>query len=43
MKSCPRCGKQYPDTEGFCETDGTVQEPWTSVTSAQSVAGVVTA
>jgi TonB family protein len=23
MKSCPRCGKQYPDTEGFCETDGT--------------------
>jgi TonB family protein len=23
MKSCPRCGKQYPDTEVFCETDGT--------------------
>jgi TonB family protein len=22
MKSCPRCGKQYPDTEGFCEFDG---------------------
>src|SRR5689334_14442746 len=22
MKSCPRCGKQYPDTEGFCEIDG---------------------
>ena len=22
MKSCPRCGKPYPDTEGFCETDG---------------------
>lgn len=22
MKSCPRCGKQYPDSEGFCETDG---------------------
>jgi TonB family protein len=24
MKQCPRCGKQYPDTEGFCETDGAV-------------------
>src|SRR6516162_1698858 len=23
MKSCPQCGKQYPDSEGFCETDGT--------------------
>jgi TonB family protein len=23
MKSCPRCGKQYPDSEGFCEIDGT--------------------
>ncbi|HJU09781.1 MAG TPA: hypothetical protein VJ728_02830, partial [Candidatus Binataceae bacterium] len=23
MKSCPRCGKQYPDTERFCESDGT--------------------
>jgi TonB family protein len=22
MKSCSRCGKQYPDSEGFCETDG---------------------
>lgn len=22
MKSCPRCGKQYPESEGFCETDG---------------------
>jgi TonB family protein len=22
MKSCPRCGKQYPDGETFCETDG---------------------
>lgn len=22
MKSCPRCGKQYPDTEAFCEIDG---------------------
>jgi TonB family protein len=22
MKSCPRCGKQYPDSEGFCEVDG---------------------
>jgi TonB family protein len=22
MKSCPRCGKQYPDSEGFCESDG---------------------
>ncbi len=22
MKSCPRCGKQYPDSEGFCEIDG---------------------
>jgi TonB family protein len=22
MKSCPRCGKQYPDTEGFCGNDG---------------------
>src|SRR5690348_2211284 len=24
MKNCPRCGKQYPDSEGFCETDGAV-------------------
>jgi TonB family protein len=23
MKSCPQCGKQYPDSEGFCEFDGT--------------------
>jgi TonB family protein len=23
MKSCPRCGNQYPDSEGFCEIDGT--------------------
>src|SRR5579864_6500142 len=23
MKSCPRCGKAYPDTETFCENDGT--------------------
>src|SRR5713226_5731381 len=23
MKSCPRCGKGYPDTETFCENDGT--------------------
>src|SRR5579863_10068215 len=23
MKSCPRCGKEYPDSESFCETDGT--------------------
>ncbi len=23
MKSCPQCGKQYPDSEGFCEVDGT--------------------
>jgi TonB family protein len=23
MKSCPRCGKEYPDSEGFCEVDGT--------------------
>ena len=22
MKSCPRCGKQYPDSEKFCESDG---------------------
>jgi TonB family protein len=22
MKSCPRCGEQYPDSEGFCQTDG---------------------
>ncbi|MBV8451580.1 MAG: TonB family protein [Deltaproteobacteria bacterium] len=22
MKSCRQCGKQYPDSEGFCETDG---------------------
>jgi TonB family protein len=22
MKSCPQCGKQYPDSEGFCENDG---------------------
>ena len=22
MKSCPRCGKSYPDDERFCETDG---------------------
>jgi TonB family protein len=23
MKSCPKCGKQYSDSEVFCETDGT--------------------
>ncbi|HLW69541.1 MAG TPA: TonB family protein [Candidatus Binataceae bacterium] len=23
MKSCPRCGKSYPDSETFCEADGT--------------------
>ena len=23
MKSCPRCGKSYPDAERFCESDGT--------------------
>src|SRR5271156_4943838 len=23
MKSCPRCGKTYPDSETFCEDDGT--------------------
>jgi TonB family protein len=22
MKSCPRCGKSYPDSDGFCDTDG---------------------
>ena len=22
MKNCPQCGEQYPDSEGFCETDG---------------------
>ncbi len=23
MKTCPRCNRTYPDTEVFCETDGT--------------------
>jgi BON domain len=23
MKSCPQCGKAYPDSENFCEIDGT--------------------
>ncbi|MGH7987548.1 MAG: TonB family protein, partial [Candidatus Binataceae bacterium] len=23
MRSCPRCGKTYPDSEVFCEADGT--------------------
>ncbi|HVA69415.1 MAG TPA: BON domain-containing protein [Candidatus Binataceae bacterium] len=23
MKTCPRCGKSYPDNESFCEADGT--------------------
>ncbi len=23
MKICPRCGKQFPDSEVFCEIDGT--------------------
>ena len=23
MKSCPRCGKEYADSEAFCEIDGT--------------------
>src|SRR5579864_4488223 len=23
MKRCPRCDKTYPDSETFCETDGT--------------------
>lgn len=22
MKTCPQCGKTYPDSEGFCDTDG---------------------
>src|SRR5215470_4807161 len=22
MRKCPRCGNQYPDSEGFCEADG---------------------
>jgi len=22
MKRCPQCGKQYPDSEDFCDTDG---------------------
>src|SRR6516225_5820867 len=22
MKICPKCGEEYPETEGFCETDG---------------------
>ena len=23
MKRCPRCEKTYPDSETFCDTDGT--------------------
>src|ERR1700736_3993070 len=23
MKTCPRCARSYPDSESFCETDGT--------------------
>src|SRR5712692_4948775 len=23
MKSCPQCGRSYPDTESFCDVDGT--------------------
>jgi len=23
MKTCPRCARKYPDSESFCETDGT--------------------
>lgn len=27
MKTCPRCGKTYPDSEQFCESDGTALVP----------------
>lgn len=27
MKRCPRCGKQYPDGEQFCDTDGAKLTP----------------
>ena len=27
MKSCPRCGTTYPDTETFCESDGSALVP----------------
>jgi BON domain/Double zinc ribbon len=27
MKSCPRCGKSYPDAETFCESDGSALVP----------------
>ena len=27
MKSCPRCGKTYPDAETFCESDGNALVP----------------
>src|SRR5260370_7975256 len=23
MKSCPQCGRTYPDSESFCDVDGT--------------------
>ena len=23
MKTCPRCARNYPDAESFCEADGT--------------------
>lgn len=30
MKTCPRCGKNYPDNEAFCESDGTALLPASS-------------
>src|SRR5579864_5491044 len=27
MKTCPQCNKSYPDTESFCQTDGSKLNP----------------
>jgi TonB family protein len=29
MKKCPRCNRTYPDSEGFCEADGSALAPAT--------------
>jgi TonB family protein len=41
MKTCPRCGRTYPDAESFCEADGTalVSAQGSPVTAKMADAG----
>jgi hypothetical protein len=38
MKRCPRCEKTYPDSETFCDVDGTALVP-TGPAFAESAGG----